>query len=114
MSDTEKKAPEPEWQPPPQPVTWELEEPIKHKVASWSSITLRAPTAGDVLKATAMRGASGLEVTLRMISAISGEQVPYEALVDLPAWIVNQMSNYIDSFNGAPPPIPLRPTRSAA
>ena len=62
-----------------------------------------------MLKATAVRGASGMEVTLRLIANISAEGVPYEALLDLPAWVVDQMSNYLDGFNGAPLPLPLRP-----
>jgi hypothetical protein len=98
-----------EWTAPPEPVTWDLPKPLVFGSVTYATITLRAATAGDILKATAVRGASGMEVTLRLIANISGEGVPYEALSGLPAWIVDQMSSYLDSFNGAPLPIPLRP-----
>ena len=98
--------------PPPEPVTWELDKPLSFGPATYPAITLRAPTAGDVLKATAVRGAAGMEVTLRLIAAISAEGVPYEALLSLPAWVVDQMANYFDSFTG-PLPIPLRQEASA-
>jgi hypothetical protein len=111
-TDTPDTPAPPVWAPPPGPVTWELDPPLKHNGGTYVAVTLRAPTAGDVLKATAVRGASGMEVTLRMISSISGEGVPYEALLLLPAWMVDQMSGYLDSFNGAPPPLPLRRTAS--
>lgn len=104
MSGTEA----PGWSPPPEPVTWELPRPLVFGTATYPTITLRAPTAGNVLKATAVRGVSGMEVTLRLIAAISGEGVPYEALLDLPSWVCDQMSEYLDSFNGAPAPAPLR------
>ena len=107
MSGSDTPAP-PAWQPPPEPVTWELQRPIAFGSATFSTVTLRAPTAGDVLKATAVRNASGMEITLRIIAAISGEGVPYEALLSLPSWIVEQMSRYLDSFNGNPPPLPLQ------
>jgi hypothetical protein len=101
----------PEWQAPPPSVTWDLNPPIALGVASFSAITLRAPLGEDVLKATAIRGASNMEVTMRLIAAINAEGIPYEAVVKLPAWIIEQMGTYIDSFGGAPPPLPLRVTR---
>jgi hypothetical protein len=104
MSETETK---PAWTPPPAQLTWALPAPLTNGPAVYHSVTLRAATAGDVLKATAMRGASGMEVTLRLISAVSAEGVPYEVLWQLPAWMVDQMSSYLDSFNGAPMPSPL-------
>jgi hypothetical protein len=97
-----------EWHAPPEPVTWELAAPLAFGSATYPTVTLRAPTAGDVLKATAVRGSGGMEVTLRLISTISSEHVPYEALLNLPAWLVDQMGQYLDSFTGAPPPLPLR------
>ena len=99
-----------EWHPPPEPVTWDLAKPLAFGSATYASITLRAPTAGDVLKATAVRGSGGIEITLRMVANISAEGVPYEALLGLPAWVVDQMSQYLDSFSGAPLPLPLRPS----
>jgi hypothetical protein len=97
-----------EWHAPPEPVTWELATPLAFGSATYPTITLRAPTAGDVLKATAVRGSSGMEVALRLIATISAERVPYEALLTLPAWLADQMGQYLDSFAGAPPPPPLR------
>ena len=99
-----------DWTPPPEPVTWTLSPAIEFGSASYSAITLRAPKASDVLKATAVRGEFGLATTLRLISAISAEGVPFEALVHVPSWQIDQMSGYLDSFNGAPLPVPLRPS----
>jgi len=98
------------WTAPPESVTWTLAKPIVFGSASYDTITLRTPCAGDVLKAQAIRGSGFYEQSLRMIANISG--VPYEALTlpdnaGLPAWVVDQMGNYLDSFNGAPLPGPL-------
>jgi hypothetical protein len=98
----------PKWQAPPPEVTWDLNPPIVLGVATFRAITLRAPLGEDVLKATAVRGASNMEVTMRLIATINAEGIPFEAVVKLPAWIIEQMSGYIDSFGGAPPPLPLR------
>lgn len=107
MSDTMAS----DWTLPPEPVTWHLHAPLSHGNATYSEVTIRCPTAGDVMKASAVRGASGMDVTLRLIAEINAEGIPYDALRGLPHWVVDQMSNYIDSFLGAPPPIPLRRAR---
>jgi hypothetical protein len=60
-----------DWVPPPEPLTWTLDRPIPFASATYGTVTLRAPTAGDVLKATAIQGASGTDVTLRLIAAVS-------------------------------------------
>ncbi len=101
------------WIAPPEPMTWPLAVPLQLGSASYPTVTLRAPTAGDVLKATSVSGASGIDVTLRLISTVSVEQVPYEALRSLPAYIVEQMGLYLDVFGGAPLPDPLEAWRVA-
>jgi hypothetical protein len=99
------------WVQPPESVTWTLAKPIQFGSAAYDTITLRAPCAGDVLKAQAIRGSTFYEQTLRLIAAVG--DVPYEALImpggaGLPVWVVEQMSGYFDSFNGAPVPRPLQ------
>lgn len=95
------------WSAPPEPVTWVFPTPLTLGTASYPAITLRAPTGADILKATALAGEPGYTVTLRLIANISVEQVPFEALLTAPAWMIDQMSRYFDAFNGAPMPGPL-------
>lgn len=95
------------WTPPPEPVTWSFTPPLAFGSASYATCTLRAPTPADVLKATAVRGESGLAVTLRLIAAISAEGIPYEALLLAPSWQIDQMSSYFEAFSGAQMPGPL-------
>lgn len=101
-----------DWVPPPEPMTWVLPNPIKFGSATYPTITLRAPTAGDILMATTIQGASNTQVGLQMIASISVEGVPYEALAQrgtdgLPAHLMEQMTGYFDMFGGAPMPGPL-------
>ena len=100
-----------DWVAPPEPMTWVLPTPIQFGSASYPSVTLRAPTASDVLKATSVPGAGGMQVTLQLIATVSVESVPYEALVMLPAYLVEQMGSYMDLFGGAPLPSPLEAWR---
>ena len=105
------------WIAPPDEVTWTLAKPITFGSQTYSDVTLRCPTAADVLKASAIRGSSFYEITLRMIAALS--EVPYEALTigggkGLPSYVVEQMSRYLDSFNEAPLPGPLQPPADSA
>lgn len=94
-------------------MTWVLPTPIKFGAATYPTITLRSPSAGDVLLANAkVTGASGMQVSLQLIAGISIEAVPYEALAQLgsdglPAYLLDQMSSYLDMFGGAPFPGPL-------
>ncbi len=97
----------------PEPVTWLLAKPAEHGGMSYPSVTLRAPTAGEVLKATAVRGATGMDVTLRLIEAVSIERVPYDVLKTLSAYQIMQMSDYLDLFTGVPPPDPLAAWQAA-
>ena len=101
-----------DWVPPPEFVPWTLPAPIAFGSVTYATVTLRAPTAGDVLKASAIQGASGMDVALRLIAAVSVEQVPYEALRFMPAYLVEQMSGYLDMFGGAPLPGPLEEWRA--
>lgn len=96
-----------DWVPPPEFVPWTLPAPVAFSGVTYATVTLRAPTAQDVLKAADIQGASGMQITLRLISAVSVEAVPYEALVTLPAYLVDQMGAYLDLFGGAPLPGPL-------
>ena len=73
----------------------------------YPTITVRAPNVGELMKATAVPGANGLEVTLRLIEAVSAEQIPYAALLLCPAWVIDQISRYMESFAGTPMPSPL-------
>ena len=97
-----------EWQEPPSPVTWTLAKPLVFGSQTYPAVTLRAPLASEVQKATAVRGISNLEATLRLISAVSGEVIPYEALQGLPHYIVEQMDAYLNLFGGSPYPGPLQ------
>jgi hypothetical protein len=99
-----------EWKPPPEPVTWTI-KPVNVGTTTYSSVTLRAPTPADILKATANARENSLTHALRLISAISEEQVPFEALLNVPTWQIEQMSGYFESFSGAPLPDPLRAAR---
>jgi hypothetical protein len=100
------------WTAPPEPVVWTI-KPVAYGGTTYTTITLRAPAAGDIIKATAVPGQSGLATALRLISAISGETIPYEALLSVPAWQIEQMSQYFESFSGSPLPDPLAPNATA-
>lgn len=102
-----------EWTKPPQPVTWTLDEPIELGPSVYTQVTLRAPKGADILKATAVYGEDGLTIAMRLISAISAEGVPFEAVTRIESWQIDQMSRYFDSFNGAPMPGPLAPPARA-
>ena len=104
----------PDWIPPPEPVTWELVPPVSFGSTTYTAVTLRSPTAGNLLKATAVPGESGVQVTMRLIAAISAEGIPYEALLQVPSWQIEQMSSYFEMFNGAPLPGPLAARAAAA
>jgi hypothetical protein len=103
----------PAYQAPPEPVTWTFPTPIQFGPASYTSLTLRAPTAAEILKANALPGTVPLDMTVRLICAVSGDAIPYEAAIRLPAWIIGQMADYMDSFAGAPLPVPLEIWRRA-
>ena len=102
-----------EWTPVPEPQTWALPKPMMHGGMHYSTVTLGAPTSEDVLKATAVVGASGLDVTLRMIESASAEHVPYDVLKKQPHWLNQQLSDYMEEFVGAPAPDPLEAWRTA-
>ena len=102
-----------DWIPVPEPMTWQLAKPLSHNGLSYGSVTLRAPSAADILKATAIPGAVGMDVTLRLIEAVSAEHVPYDLLKALPAYLIMQMSDYLDEFAGTPAPDPLEAWRAA-
>ena len=72
-----------------------------------------APTSEDVLKATAVHGATGLDVTLRMLESASAEHVPYDVLKVQPHWFNQQIADYLEEFVGAPAPDPLESWRAA-
>lgn len=99
------------WIPVPEPLTWALPASVAHNGLTFTEVTLRAPTGEDIMKATAIPGASNADVTHRLIEAVSG--VPYDALKVLPWWLVKQMSDYLDEFAGAPAPGPLEQWRAA-
>jgi hypothetical protein len=107
------------WKEPPASVTWTLRnkdkpgQAIMHGGLAYTTVTVGAPTSEDVLKATAVQGTSGLESTLRMISAASVEQVPYEVIRRQPQWLNLQISDYMDEFAGVPAPDPLEAWRTA-
>jgi hypothetical protein len=94
-------------------VTWTLAAPISHNGMNYATVTLRAPTSADILKASAVRGTFGLDLTLRLVEAVCGEHVPYDALKLLPAWQIMQMGDYMDEFMGTPAPDPLVTWRAA-
>jgi hypothetical protein len=102
-----------EWIPVPEPQTWTLPKPTTHGGIQYLTLTLGAPTSEDVLKATAVQGASGLEVTLRIIESASAEHVPYDVLKKQPQWFNQQVSDYMEEFVGAPAPDPLEAWRTA-
>ena len=104
---------DPAWEPVPATVTWTLETPISHGGMRFSTVTLVAPTAEQAMKASAVRGASNMEVVCRLISNCSAERVPYEAVQQIPEWIVGQMAAYFEEFAGAPAPGPLEAWRQA-
>jgi hypothetical protein len=101
------------WTPVPEPVTWPLPKPLSHGGLSYTQVTIGAPTAEDILKATAVRGASGVDVALRLIESASAEQVPYDVLKKQPKWLLEQISEYFEEFAGAPAPDPLESWRAA-
>jgi hypothetical protein len=102
-----------EWTEVPEPVTWSLVKPVTFNGMSYGQVTLRAPTAEETMTATAVRGASNMEIVLRLISAVSGERVPYEVLRAQPQWLLTQMADYFEEFTGAPAPGPLEEWRKA-
>lgn len=102
-----------DWTPVPEPVTWTLPAPISHNGMNYATITLRAPTGENLLKAMAIPGASNADVTHRLIEAVSAEQVPYDAVKKLPWWLIEQMDGYMSEFTGAPAPDPLEAWRQA-
>ena len=95
----------------PQSLQWTLERPITHGGVTVETITLRAPTVGEVMKATAVQGRSNMEVALWMINAVSG--IDYGALQQLPEYIVGQMVSYMEEFARVPAPSPLERYREA-
>ena len=101
------------WTPVPEPITWTLPKPVMHGGVRYETLTMSAPTSEDVLKATAVQGASGLEVTLRIIESASAEHVPYDVLKQQPQWFNQQVSDYMEEFVGAPAPDPLEAWRTA-
>ena len=100
-----------EWADVPEPLTWTLREAIKHNGVKYTEITLRAPTGGDTLKATGVKGASNLDTVHRLIEAVSG--VPYEVIAQVPEWMIGQMAGYFEEFAEAPAPDPLERWRQA-
>jgi hypothetical protein len=112
MVATEKPGdlpPELRWEPPPASLTWTLPDPPRIGTMMYPHITVRAPNVGEVMKATAVPGATNLETTLRLIEVVSAEQIPYAALLLVPAWIVDQISRYMESFSSYPMPKPPLP-----
>ena len=99
------------WTPVPDPVAWPLPRPMAHNGVQYETLTIGAPTSEDVLKASAVPGASGLDVTLRMIESASNEHVPYDVLKKQPHWFNQQISDYMEEFVGAPAPDPLETWR---
>jgi len=102
-----------DWTPPPTPMTWTLPTPVTFENQSYASVTVGCPTASDLLKAADVPGASAVDVTLRLIEAINVERVPYGALREMPAFVVEQIGSYFDMFMGAPLPGPLEAWRKA-
>jgi hypothetical protein len=103
-----------DWTPPPAQVPWDLNPPITHGTNSFSRITLRAPTGADLIKAMANPNETGSHVTMRLIGVVSLEEVPFEAVINIPSWQIEQMSNYFETFNRAPMPGPLAEWDAAA
>jgi hypothetical protein len=102
-----------DWTPVPEPQIWTLPKPMMHGGIHYTSVTIGAPTSEDVLKATAVPGASGLDVTLRIVESASAEHVPYDVLKKQPHWLNQQISDYMEEFVGAPAPGPLEAWREA-
>jgi hypothetical protein len=69
-----------DWIAVPEPVTWKLPKPGMSGGLQYDTLTVGAPTSANVLKASAVHGASGLDITLRMIEATSAENVPTRSL----------------------------------
>ncbi len=101
------------WLPVPEPVSWTLPRPITQNSLSYTTVTMGAPTSEDILKATAVRGASGVDVTLRMIESASAEHVPYDVLKKQPSWLIKQIADYTEEFEATPAPDPLETWRTA-
>ena len=101
------------WTPVPEPQTWTLPKPEMHGGIQYDTLTVGAPTSEDVMKATAVAGASGLDVTLRMIESASAQHVPYDVLKKQPHWFNQQIADYLEEFVGAPAPDPLESWRAA-
>ena len=101
------------WTPVPEPQEWTLPKPMMLNGVHYAKLTIGAPTSEDVLKATAVSGASGMDVTLRMIESASAENIPYDVLKKQPHWFNQQISDYMEEFVGAPAPDPLESWRRA-
>jgi len=101
------------WVPVPEPIVWTLPKPLMSGGMQYTQITVGAPTSEDVLKATAIHGATGLDVTLRMLESASAEHVPYDVLKKQPHWFNQQIADYLEEFVGAPAPGPLESWRAA-
>ena len=102
-----------EWVPVPEPIVWTLPKPQMSGGLQYTTLTVGAPTSEDVLKATAVHGATGLDVTLRMLESASAEHVPYDVLKVQPHWFNQQIADYLEEFVGAPAPDPLESWRTA-
>ena len=101
------------WIPVPEPITWQMPEPIAYNGVTYQTVTLRAPTGEQLLKAMAIPGASSADITHRLIAEVSTEKMPYDAVKKLPWWMISKMSDYMDLFAGAPDPDPLEAWRAA-
>jgi hypothetical protein len=101
------------WIPVPEPIVWTLPKPQVSGGIQYTQLTIGAPTSADVLKATAVHGATGLDVTLRMVESASAEHVPYDVLKAQPHWFNQQIADYLEEFVGAPAPGPLESWRAA-
>ena len=101
------------WTPVPEPLTWTLPKPLTVGGQSYTTVTIGAPTSEDILKATAVRGASGVDVTLRLIESASAEHVPYDVLKKQPSWLIKQIADYTEEFEATPAPDPLESWRAA-
>jgi hypothetical protein len=99
------------WSAPPPTVTWTLDPPIETASFKISTITLKAPTIGQMQKCSAVRGMSTQEVALRIIAEVASERPTYEATQQIPSHIIDQMVEYIGSFGGSPAPSPLQEWR---
>jgi len=101
------------WIPVPEPVTWQMPDPIANNGVTYQTVTLRAPTGEQLLKAMAIPGASATDVTHRLIAEVSAEKVPYDVVKKLPWWMIEKMDGYMSLFAGAPDPDPLEAWRQA-